>query len=95
MGITFSPKAYKPTPQQKKWAIEPTTVGYQNNKKYFETVTQREQFIKERQKERINRVITERGTPQPKSKDKQFEYISKFEKQPHTRKKEKADDLFL
>ena len=51
--------------------------------------------MKNRQDLRKKKVNTEIKTPQPKSKEKQFEYISRFEKQPQTRKKEKADDLFL
>lgn len=34
LGITFSPKAYEP----RQWNTESTTVGYQNNKKYFDSV---------------------------------------------------------
>ena len=34
MAVTFSPKAYESS--VKPWKIEPSSVGYQNNKKYFD-----------------------------------------------------------
>ena len=51
--------------------------------------------MKNREDERKKRIRTEKSPPQSKSKEKQFEYISRFEKQPKTHKKQRADDLFL